>query len=135
MGTSRWLSYQLLLVVPNKENKNMAKQSPLAIVKEKYGSKDKLVDTVVGLLEAQEDESKEEFTARLKRVANAKLLHLVSVGEAAKAAGGRDKLVATIAELQGKTKDKDYVTALGSQSLSSLLDVKTSLERKAKNKK
>ena len=113
----------------------MAKQSPLAIVKEKYGSKDKLVDTVVGLLEAQEDESKEEFTARLKRVANAKLLHLVSVGEAAKAAGGRDKLVATIAELQGKTKDKDYVTALGSQSLSSLLDVKTSLERKAKNKK
>ena len=86
---------------------NMAKQSPLAIVKEKYGSKDKLVDTVAGLLEPQEGESKEEFTGRLKRVANAKLLHLVEIGEAAKAAGGRDKLVATVAELQGKAKDKD----------------------------
>jgi uncharacterized tellurite resistance protein B-like protein len=122
------------LVVPNKENKKMSNQSPLAIVKEKYGSKDKLVDTVVGLLEAQEDESKEEFTARLKRVANAKLLHLVQVGEAAKAAGGRDKLVAAVAELQGKGKDKDYVASLGGKSLSNLLDMKGSLEAKAKSK-
>lgn len=111
----------------------MAKQTPLAIVKEKYGSKDKLVETVAGLLEAQEGESAEEFTARLKRVANAKLLHLVQVGEAAKAAGGRDKLVAAVAELQGKAKDKDYVASLSAQSLSALLDQKASLEAKKKN--
>jgi hypothetical protein len=110
----------------------MAKQTPLAIVKEKYGSKDKLVDTVAGLLEPQEGESKEEFTARLKRVANAKLLHLVQVGEAAKAAGGRDKLVSAVAELKGKAKDKDFVASLSGQSLSALLDQKAALEAKKK---
>ena len=113
----------------------MSKQSPLQIVKEKHGSKDKLVDTVVGLLEAQEDESKEEFTVRLKRVPNAKLLHLLQVGEAAKAAGGRDKLVAAIADLNGKSKDKDFIAALAGNSPSSLLDQKVSLEQAAKAKK
>ena len=113
----------------------MAKQTPLTIVKEKYGSKDKLVDTVAGLLEPQEGESKEEFTSRLKRVANAKLLHLVQVGEAAKAAGGRDKLVAAVAELSGKAKDKDFIAGLGGQSLGALLDQKASLEKKAASKK
>lgn len=109
-------------------------QSPLQIVKEKFGSKDKLVDTLVGMLEPAEGESKEEFTERLKRVANAKLLHLHGVSEKVKELGGKDKIVAKIAELKGHAKDKDFVTKLSEQSASSLVDMHDSLARKAAKK-
>lgn len=100
----------------------MAQATPLQIVKEKFGSKDKLVDALTALLEPQDGESKEDHTLRLKRVANAKLLHLHSVGEEVKGLGGKDALVKKVAELHGHSKDKDYVSAISQASISNLLD-------------
>lgn len=107
-------------------------QSPLQIVKEKFGSKDKLVDQLVGLLEPAEGESKEELTDRLKRVANAKLLHLHGVGEQVKALGGKDALVGKVAELAGHGKDKDFAAKLSARSMSNLLDMHAALSRSKK---
>jgi hypothetical protein len=79
-----------------------------------------------------EGESREDFSKRLKYVANAKLLRLVEVGEKIKELGGRSALVTKIAELQGQAKDKDFVASLGKLPLPRLLDTFQSLSRKAK---
>lgn len=110
----------------------MAKQTPLQIVKDQYGSKDKLVAAAAKLLETPEGEDQDDWLERLSLVSNRKLLHLVDVGERAKKLGGRDKVVAAVADLSGKAKDKDYVAKLGGLSLSRLLDLHGSLSRKAK---
>ena len=110
----------------------MAKPSPLQIVKEKFGSKDKLVEVLTDLLEADEDESAEDFSERLKRVANAKLLHLHAVGTKVKELGGRDALVTTVAEQRGQANDKDFVAKLKTRSLSSLLAELVAGERRVK---
>ncbi len=110
----------------------MAKKSPFQIVKDKYGSKDEMIAKIASLLEPVDGESDDDLKARLKHVANAKLLHLAAMGEKVKELGGRDALVAKVAELKGKAKDKDYATKLGSFSLSKLLDMKQALARKAK---
>ncbi|MGB1275001.1 MAG: hypothetical protein ACPG77_04560, partial [Nannocystaceae bacterium] len=79
----------------------MSKTTPFQNVKKLYGSKQALVDKVAGLLSPDEGESKEDFAARLRTVANAKLLHLVAVGEKAAELGGREGIVAKIADLKG----------------------------------
>ena len=106
--------------------------SPLALVKERFGSKEALVSQLKGLVDAPDGESDEEFAARLKTVANRKLLHLHAVGEKAKAAGGRDALVAKIAEFRGQAKDTDFVKKLSSFSLAKLLDLHGTAARAAK---
>jgi len=110
----------------------MAQSTPLQIVKEKFGSKDKLVETLIGLLETAEGESKEEFSERLKRVANAKLLHLHAVGEKVKGLGGKEAVAKKVAEFMGHAKDQDFVTKLGTRSMSSLLDMHGRLSRAKK---
>lgn len=110
------------------------KKTPLQIVKEKFGSKDDLVAKVAGLFEPGDDEDKDEFTARLKHVANRKLLHLVEVGERLKELGGRAKLAAKVAELAGQAKDKDYIASLETFSPGRLIDMYDSLTRRAAGK-
>lgn len=110
----------------------MAQATPLQIVKEKFGSKDKLVEALTGLLEPADGESKEDFSERLKRVANAKLLHLHGVGEKVKTLGGKDAVAKKVAELMGHGKDADFVTKLGTRSMSSLLDMHGRLSRAKK---
>lgn len=112
----------------------MPAQSPLAIVKEQYGSKDKLVAKVAGLIEPQDGESNDDFKSRLKHVANSTLLHLVEVGEKAKELGGRDKIVARIAELRGQAKDHHFTDKLKARSLGQLVDMLASAERRAAGK-
>ena len=56
----------------------MSQKSPLAIVNETFGAKDKLVDKLVGLLD-RGDESKDDLRKRLSSAANTKLLHLHQV--------------------------------------------------------
>lgn len=115
------------------ENEDMAnKKTPLQIVKDDHGSKDALVDKVAALVDREEGESEEEHKKRLKLVPNAKLLHLLAVGEKAKALGGRDGMVAKILELKKQTKDHEYADALKKQSLGRLIDTVQSLERAAK---
>lgn len=110
----------------------MAKKTPLQIVKDKYGSKDKLIDSVVTLVDADEGESADEHKKRLKYVSNAKLLHLVSVAEQAKALGGREGMIEKVLGLKGQPKDHEYRDRLKRLSLGRLLDLTQSLQRGAK---
>ncbi|HRI08664.1 MAG TPA: hypothetical protein PKW35_12660 [Nannocystaceae bacterium] len=109
--------------------------SPLQQVKKLYGSKENLIKAVTSLYSPVEGESAEDFAKRLKHVANAKLMRLVKAGEAVKAAGGRDAIVAKIAELRGQAKDKDYLAKLTTFASPKLLDMVRSLEKRVKSTK
>ena len=51
--------------------------TPLQTVKEKFGSKEKLVSQLITHLKANDGESKDEFKKRLMTVSNRKLLKLM----------------------------------------------------------
>jgi hypothetical protein len=104
------------------------KKSPLSRVKDEFGGKDKLVDKIVGVLDAG-DLSKDDLRKKLLGVANGKLIRLHAVATRTKAAGGHDKLAATIADKLKRGKDKDYVNKLGEYSNGRLLDMLTVAER------
>ena len=98
------------------------KRSPLARMKDEFGGKDKLVDKLVGVLDAGDD-SKDDLRKRLLGVANGKLIRLFGVATRAKEAGGHDKLVAAVAERAKHGKDKDYIAKLEGFSDARLLDM------------
>jgi hypothetical protein len=112
----------------------MSKQSPLAQVKDHHGSKAKLIANLVSLIDAEDGESKDEHKARLLRVSNAKLLHLLGLGERVKSLGGREAIVAKIAELRGQSKDHEYTDSLKRRSLGVLVDLHDSFARRAAGK-
>jgi hypothetical protein len=104
------------------------KKSPLSRVKDEFGGKDKLVDKIVGVLDAG-DESKDDLRKRLLGVGNGKLIRLHSIATRTKEAGGHDKLVATTADKLKRGKDKDYVAKLAEFSNARLLDMLSVAER------
>jgi hypothetical protein len=107
----------------------MSQKSPLELVNEKFGGKDKLVDKLVGLLES--DEPKEELRKRLLAVANGKLLRLHRVASTVKETyGSRDKLLD--AAVAARAKDKDFRARMESFSSSRLVDIARIAERRAK---
>jgi hypothetical protein len=112
----------------------MAKKSPLQLVKELHGSKDALVAKVAAVVEPLAGESADELAARLKHAANAKLLHLLAIGERVKALGGKAALASKVAELQGHAKDFPYVDKLKTFSFGRLLDMLQAAERRAAGK-
>jgi hypothetical protein len=109
-------------------NMSVAQKSPLSRVKDEFGGKDKLVDKIVGVLDAG-DEGKDGLRKRLLGVANGKLIRLFSVATRTKQAGGHDKLAATTAERLKHGKDKDYVAKLGELSDARLLDMLQAADR------
>jgi hypothetical protein len=109
------------------------KKTPKQIVGEKYGDKSKLIDVVVGLVEAGTDEDAEQHKRRLRNVSNAKLLHLIALGERVKELGGRDAIVKQILELKGQPKDHEYADKLRKQALGRIIDLLASLQRAAKS--
>jgi hypothetical protein len=110
----------------------MPQKSPLSIVNETFGAKDKLVDKLAAMLDRGE-EPKAELRKRLLVAANSKLLNLHRVATAVKEKfGSRDKLVAQTASLLGHSKDKGFLARLENQSDARLLDMVTAAERKAK---
>jgi len=113
----------------------MATTSPLARVKQEFGGKDKLVDKIVGLIDAG-DESKDDLRKRLLGAANRKLIRLHGVATQVKGVGGRDQIAAAAAQEMGKAKDKDYVAKLSTFSSGKLVDIlnsaKTRNARKAR---
>jgi hypothetical protein len=111
----------------------MSSGSPLARVKEEFGGKDKLVDKLVGLVDAG-DASKDELRKRLLGAANKKLLRLHGVATKVKAQGGHDKLAVAAAASVGHGKDKDFVAKLESFSNGRLVDMLDAGERRAKRK-
>lgn len=105
------------------------KKSPLSRVKDEFGGKDKLVDKIVGVLDAG-DESKDDLRKRLLGVANTKLIRLHAVATRTKQEGGHDKLAAAAADKLGRSKDKDYVSKLESFSNGRLIDMLGAAERR-----
>ena len=111
----------------------MSSASPLARVKEEFGGKDKLVDKLVGLVDAG-DESKDDLRKRLLGAANSKLLRLHVVATKVKQQGGHDKLAAAAAVAVGHGKDKDFVTKIETFSNGRLVDLLEAGERRTKRK-
>jgi hypothetical protein len=110
----------------------MSQKSPLAIVNETFGAKDKLVDKLVGLLD-RGDESKDDLRKRLSSAANVKLLHLHQVATTVKDKfGSHDALVAQVAKSLGRTKDKPFVERLAAYSDARLIDLAKASERREK---
>ena len=106
--------------------------SPHQIVNEQHGSKTDLIDKIVGLVEAGPDESADQHKRRLRNTSNAKLLHLLAIGERVKELGGRDAMVKKVLELKGQPKDHEYGDHLKKMSLGRLVDMIGSLERARK---
>jgi hypothetical protein len=110
----------------------MSQKSPLAIVNETFGAKDKLVDKLVGLLD-RGDESKDDLRKRLSSAANSKLLNLHTVASAVKDKyGSHDALVAQVAKSLGRSKDKSFVERLAAYSDARLVDLAKASERRGK---
>ena len=122
-------------VLAKTETDQMSQKSPLAIVNETFGAKDKLVDKLVGLLD-RGDESKDDLRKRLSSAANTKLLHLHQVATTVKEKfGTRDAMVEQVAKALGRTKDKPFVERLAAYSDARLIDLAKATERKSKAKK
>ena len=84
------------------------KASPLTQVKDRFGSKDKLVEAVRDLAGEEMFLDRLNEDKGLERVSNKKLLHLHAVLTSVKDEfGSRDKLVDAILELE-KRKDEGY---------------------------
>ena len=101
------------------------KESPLAKVKRVFGTKEKLVDSLVAqIAKDNQDESEEALKQRLLKVSNQKLLRLANtlkvVGEKH---GGKEQLVGKLGAARGKAKDQDYMAKLSKLSLHQLVDM------------
>jgi hypothetical protein len=110
----------------------MSQKSPLALVNETFGAKDKLVDKLVGLLD-RGDESKDDLRKRLSSAANGKLLHLHQVASTIKDKyGSHDALVTQVVTALNRAKDKTFVERLSAYSDARLVDLAQVTERKVK---
>ncbi len=110
----------------------MSQKSPVAIVNETFGAKDKLVDKLVGLLD-RGDESKDDLRKRLSTAANSKLLRLHQVATTVKEKwGSHDALVEHVAKALGRSKDKPFVERLAAYSDARLVDLAQATERRTK---
>jgi hypothetical protein len=112
------------------------KKSPLAKVKEQFGSKDKLVDALIALpasvVERGEEgeEDKDAFRKRLLGASNAKLLRLHTTGKSvSERFGSKGKLVDAILNLHKRGKDQDYRNKLSTLPLGKLFDQVSALEK------
>src|SRR5207244_524218 len=109
-------------------------KTPLQVVNEQHGGKEKLVDKLVGLIEKGE-EGAEDIKERLRSVSNQKLLRLLEVAETVKEKyGSTEKLTQVVADALGRAKDADYVKRLSQYSPARLLDLARSLAKKARGK-
>ena len=110
----------------------MAKETPIQTIKRLYGSKDKLIESVVGIAK-QAGEDAAEVKERLVSVSNRKLLRMAEVSKQIKADyGSKDKLVDALAKMLGRAKDNEYVDKLRNLSGARLLDLMKSAARRSK---
>ena len=108
-------------------------KSPLASVKERFESKEKLVAAVEKLATKDLWVDRVSSAKGLGKVSNTKLLRLHTLlTEAKESFGTRDKLVAAIVELAKRDKDKGYAARLGDYPLPRLLDLHRTLSRSSK---
>ncbi len=109
----------------------MAK-SPLALVKERFESKEKLVAAVQKLATKDLWIDRVNEDKGLGKVSNAKLLRLLSSLEDAKARfGTRAKLIAAIQKHEKSEKDDGYKARLEGYPLPRLIDLHDAAEKRA----
>lgn len=115
----------------------MASQSPLNKVKAKFESKSKLVEAVTAF--TSEDlwvgrTNKDRGGKKgLAHVSNAKLLRLHTIFSAVKEQfGTREKLIASILEIEKRTKDEGYKSRLSAFPVPRLFDHYKSAQKRAK---
>ena len=108
------------------------KKPPLAEVKERFESKEALVDVLVKTLELPEDESRDEWKARLLVAPNSKLLRLHdNATEVSNRFGDREALLDAICELKfaGSRVEDTWQAKVTTWSDGQLLDLHRSLTR------
>ena len=98
------------------------RKTPLTRMQEEFGSKEKLVDKIVDVVERGE-EDKDSLRKRLLGASNTKLMHLLRIATEIKEMGGKEKLVETILAQRGRVKDQDYRARLLSWPPARLLDL------------
>lgn len=110
----------------------MAKLSPVAEVKEKFGSKEALAQLVLKHVECPEGLSKEDFERKIRTISNRKLLKLHAVHEeVTKRFGSKDGLVDAIIAVVCKGKvDTVYKAKLQTLREAQLLDLHKSVSKK-----
>lgn len=104
------------------------KPTPLQTVKEQFGSREKLVDALVPLVDAQRgDSGNDSIRSRLMGLSNHKLLRLYRVEQKVRERfGDRAKLMEHILSARkqaGLTADADYQRKLDGFSKARLLDL------------
>jgi hypothetical protein len=101
----------------------MATKTPLMLVKEKFGDKEKLVDAVESFTGADLWVSRTNEDKGLAHVSNAKLLRLhATFTQVKEKFGTRDKLIDAILELEKRTKDAGLRQRLSAWPVPRLFD-------------
>jgi hypothetical protein len=116
---------------------DMATKSPLAVVKEKFGDKAKLVEAVSAFtgseLWSPRLNSDRGGTHGLKHISNTKLLRLLATFSAVKEQfGTRDKLIDAVLENEGRSKDTGYRTRLAKYPVPRLFDLYKASKKRSK---
>jgi hypothetical protein len=106
-------------------------KSPLAITKEKFGDKAKLIAAVEALATDELWLKRNRKEEGLEHVSNAKLLRLHATFSAVKEQfGSREKLVSAILELENRSKDAGYQARLTAYPVPRLLDLHKSTKKR-----
>ena len=109
------------------------KKTPVSQVKERFESKEKLVAAVQKLATSDLWLDRVSSAKGLERVSNAKLVRLHdTLTDAKKRFGSRDKLIASIVELNKRVKDKGFASKLAAYPLPQLLDLHAAADRQSK---
>ena len=109
------------------------KKTPIQLVKEQFGDKQKLVEAVQQLATEDLWIDRVNGDKGLARVSNAKLLRLHAALSRLKSEfGSRDKLVSAILELQKRGKDEGLKSRLQSYPVPRLLDLHRAATRRGK---
>ncbi len=112
------------------------KKTPLATVKDRFESKEKLVAAVQALATPELWLDRVSDLKGIARVSNAKLVRMHDKLAFAKSQfGTRSSLIDSIAELAQRTKDAGYKAGLAAYPLPRLLDVHAAMAKKAKQAK
>lgn len=111
------------------------KKSPLALMKDKFGDKAKLVSEVEAFTKnADLWFSRLNEDKGLSHISNAKLIRLHETFTTVKAKfGTRQKLIDAVAELEKRTKDAGYKARLAGYPVPRLFDMYKSAEKRVKN--
>lgn len=111
-------------------------KSPLALVKERFGDKAKLVEAVQQFTNDDLWVNRVNQAKGLAHVSNAKLLRLHATFSAVKEQfGTRAKLIETIAEIAKRSKDDGYKARLSGYPVPRLFDLYRSLSKGSKSGK